>query len=48
MDGFYHNSDWFLMLCAQKVCVGPILISLNPILREFVMMLVLPSHISPK
>ena len=38
----YHSSDGFLMLCVQNVCIEPILISLNPILTEFVMMLVSP------
>ena len=32
------------MLCVVKVCVKPILISLNPILTELVMILVSPSH----
>ena len=47
MGSFYHNSDGFLMLCVQKVCIEPILISLNPILTEFVMMLVSPPHRHP-
>ena len=38
------SSDRFLMLCVQNMCVEPILISLNPILTEFVMMLVSPHH----
>ena len=44
MGRFYHNSDGFLMLCVQNVCVEPILISLNPILTNFVMMFVSPPH----
>ena len=47
MGRFYHNSDGFFMLCVQKVCVEPILISLNPILIEFVMMLLSPHHMHP-
>ena len=35
------------MLRVQKVCVEPILISLNPILIEFVIMLVSPPHMHP-
>ena len=35
------------MLCVQNVCVRPILIYLNPILTEFVMMLVSPPHRHP-
>ena len=44
---FYHYFDGFLMLCVQHVCVEPILSSLNPILTEFVMMLVSPPHRHP-
>ena len=44
---FYHSPDGFLMLCVQNVCVEPILIPLNPILIEFVMMLVSPPHRHP-
>ena len=44
MERIYHNSDEFLMLCVQNMCVEPILISLNPILTEFVMMFVSPPH----
>ena len=47
MGRFYYNSNRFLMLCVQNVCVEPILISLNPILTEFVMMLVSPPHRHP-
>ena len=47
MGRFYHNSDGFLMLCVQNVCVETILISLNPILTEFVMMFVSPPHRHP-
>ena len=36
---FYHSSDGILILCVQNVCVEAILISLNPILTEFVMIL---------
>ena len=35
MVRLYLNSDGFLMLCAQNLCVEPIVISLNPILTEF-------------
>ena len=44
MGRLYHSSDEFLMLCVQNVCAEPILISLNPTLTEFVMMLVSPPH----
>ena len=33
-----------LILCVQNVCVEQILIFLNPILAEFVMMLVAPQQ----
>ena len=36
MGRFNHNSDGKLDVCVQNVCVEPILISLNPILTEFV------------
>ena len=44
MEKFYHNSDECLMPCEQKVCVEPLLISINPILTEFVMMLIYVSN----
>ena len=47
MGRFYHNSDGFLMLCVQNVCVEPKLISLNPIYTEFVRMFVSPPHRHP-
>ena len=47
MGRFYHNSNRFLMVCVQKLCVEPILISLNPIFAEFVMTLVSPHHRHP-
>ena len=47
MGIFSHNSDGFLRLCVQNVCVEPILISLYAILTEFVMMLVSPPHMHP-
>ena len=42
-----HYSDGSLVLCVQNVCVEPILMSLYPILREFVMMFVSPHHRHP-
>ena len=47
MGKFYHSSGSFLMLCVQSVNVEPILIYLNPILTEFVMMLVSPPNRHP-
>ena len=47
MGIFYHSSNGILMLCLQNVRVEPILICLNPILTEFVMMLVSPPHWHP-
>ena len=35
MGRFYHNSEGFLMLFVQNVRVESTLISLNPILIEF-------------
>ena len=35
MRKFYRISNGFLMLSVQNMCVEPILISLNPILTEF-------------
>ena len=40
MGIFYQSSDGFIMLCVQKVYVEPILISQNPILTKFLIMLV--------
>ena len=39
MGKFYHSSDGFLILRAQNVCVEAILISLNPILTKYRMIL---------
>ena len=47
MGRFYHNFDGFLMVYVQKLCIEPLLISLNPILTEFVMMLVSPPNRHP-
>ena len=42
---FYHNSDGFLMLGIQNVCVvEPILTFCKSNLTEFVMILVSPPH----
>ena len=46
MERVYHNSDGFLMLRVQNVCIEPVLIFLNPILTELVMM-VSPHHRHP-
>ena len=40
MGRFYHSSDGCLMLCVQDMRIEPVLISLNPILIKFVMVLV--------
>ena len=40
MGRLYHNSVGLLMLRVKNVCVEPKLISLNPIVTAFVMMLV--------
>ena len=47
MGRFCHSSDGFLMLCVHNLCVEPILISLNPILTEFMRMLVPPPNRHP-
>ena len=39
MEKFYHSSNGFLMLHVQNVCIEAIIISLNPILTAFVMIL---------
>ena len=45
MGRFYHSSDGILMLRVQNVWVEAMIISPNPILTEFVMVLVSCAHI---
>ena len=48
MENFYHSSDGFLNELYKNVCIEAILIALNPILAEFVMILLIsPPHRHP-